>query len=287
MATVIPWLDRLLQSFYLDGVQQELLGGLNFIGFQIAKTGGLWDIQVNPDLALDSLTIDGGAGTNRDLAWTTDGVRRMVVRVNATAEGGADAGSNLDVLRYTDAGVSTLAARLIRSTGVLQLFANLDMTDNAIVNALTVEAQRTGRSWVFGAISDPARGTAAASGGTLTEGFTVNEDEQYEFEWHVTGVQATTGYVFSAKGVASVVRVAGQSAYIMQDDSGTTTAKVLSKCLVDPTDGTDTGAAADEIAISFSIVSNAFRVTVTNNSASYALDMTSAGIALGGSRVDL
>lgn len=65
-----------------------------------------------------ALNISGAAATNRSLLFQTVGVTRWAIRANTTAEGGANAGSNLAIEHYDDAGVLLgTALNINRATG--------------------------------------------------------------------------------------------------------------------------------------------------------------------------
>lgn len=62
--------------------------------------------------------IDGGAGQVRDLRYLSGSSLRWVLRTNGTAEGGANAGSDFDILCRTDAGAALFTpVHITRSTG--------------------------------------------------------------------------------------------------------------------------------------------------------------------------
>lgn len=66
------------------------------------------------------LAADGAAGTNRGLRITTAGSLRWDVLADTVAEGGANAGSNFAIARYTDAGALIgVALGINRATGAV------------------------------------------------------------------------------------------------------------------------------------------------------------------------
>lgn len=77
------------------------------------------------------VNIDGAAATNRDLNFRTGTSGRWSVRANATAEGGANAGTDLQILSRTDAG-SFLATpvTITRSTSKVTLAADFRAVGN-------------------------------------------------------------------------------------------------------------------------------------------------------------
>jgi hypothetical protein len=83
------------------------------------------------------LDMDGAAGTNRAISFTTSGSTRwIIVGANSVAEGGGNTGSNLGFNRYTDAGALIDTPFLItRATGLVTMGAGA-----TIANGLTVSS---------------------------------------------------------------------------------------------------------------------------------------------------
>ena len=65
-----------------------------------------------------SLIIDGVAGGTAEISLRTGGLSRWLLRRNATAESGGNAGSDLQLFRFTDAGAATSILTVTRSTMV-------------------------------------------------------------------------------------------------------------------------------------------------------------------------
>lgn len=70
-------------------------GGVNIPG----------ELSIASNFLAGSLLINGPATTVRVLRFASGTVNRWQIVANATAEGGADAGSDLEIRAYTDAGV--------------------------------------------------------------------------------------------------------------------------------------------------------------------------------------
>jgi len=88
--------------------------------------------------------LNGAAGQVRDMRYQSAGVNRWALRVENTAEGGADAGSDLLVFPYSDAGVIKSAAMTIsRASG------DVSFSTNATVGG-TLYAGTTVTAAVFG-----------------------------------------------------------------------------------------------------------------------------------------
>jgi len=109
-------------------------GDISFYDSQGSSQSFFWDASAeslgigtsSPDDALhvyntsslNHVRIDGPAGINRNLNFSTSGTTRWNIYANSTAESGSDSGSNLTIAKYTDAGVYNGVAMFIeRSSG--------------------------------------------------------------------------------------------------------------------------------------------------------------------------
>lgn len=91
-------------------------GGVKIGGFRLGGTTRI--MEIGDGLSNVAAVLSGPAATDRDLFITTAGTNRWILRVNSTAEAGANAGSDFSLLRYSDAGSSLgTAVRVARSTG--------------------------------------------------------------------------------------------------------------------------------------------------------------------------
>lgn len=63
-------------------------------------------IDRDGDAAVASLLISGDAGQARNVQWRSGGLNRFIAQVTNTAESGANAGSDFQMIRYNDAGGS-------------------------------------------------------------------------------------------------------------------------------------------------------------------------------------
>ncbi|MFC1515039.1 hypothetical protein ACFL5X_03970 [Candidatus Omnitrophota bacterium] len=78
-----------------------------------------------------TVELDGGAGENRSLLYRSGGSDRWAIVVNNTAEGGSNVGSDLDIYRYSDAGIQIEKALYIaRSTGDVTLAQDLTVNES-------------------------------------------------------------------------------------------------------------------------------------------------------------
>lgn len=80
------------------------------------------DLIVGDGAGSQTITIDGGAATNRAIRYETNDSLRWVARASSTAEAGSDAGSDYEIAGYDDTG--TLIGtyfRITRSNGVITI----------------------------------------------------------------------------------------------------------------------------------------------------------------------
>jgi hypothetical protein len=92
------------------------------------------NMQFTAGAGLSSAVIlSGDAGTNRDLQFRTGALNRWLTRCNSTAEGGANAGSDYDIVSRDDAGaLLRVDLRIARSSGLWLIGGTLAFgTDNA------------------------------------------------------------------------------------------------------------------------------------------------------------
>lgn len=98
----------------------NFLAGPYFAGNTPVATATDLDLGTGTVSAGD-IFIDDAAATDRDLSWQTGGISRFTARVNATAEGGSDAGSLFNLIARTDAGGSKYTVITIdRREGVVR-----------------------------------------------------------------------------------------------------------------------------------------------------------------------
>lgn len=90
--------------------------------------------------------INGAAGTNRSLFYQSTGINRWEIRVNSTTEAGSNAGSDLQIIRYDDAGVAIATQNILanRASGVWEHVTN--PTGNTQFNILARNATTAGSS---------------------------------------------------------------------------------------------------------------------------------------------
>jgi len=130
---------------------------------KVAKTGDTMtgDLTVQADLSIDDgvLRVNGGPGTFRQIQYgsgASEAATRWSFHVNNTAEAGGNAGSNLRIVRYSDAGEALDAPLGIeRATGAVSLETSLSVAGvdfrQATAHPRPVDHGLTG--WTF----DPAQ----------------------------------------------------------------------------------------------------------------------------------
>jgi hypothetical protein len=106
-----------------------------------------------------NLRLNGAAGTDRVVYFQTNGSDRMAIDVTTTAESGSNAGSDLAILNYSDAGVFLQAAVQVRRSdgavligapaggfkGFGTLNAHAVYDDNVLLTCYAIEAELTGK----------------------------------------------------------------------------------------------------------------------------------------------
>ncbi|VXC43800.1 SGNH/GDSL hydrolase family protein [Nocardioides sp. AX2bis] len=103
-------------------------------------------------------TIDGPAGTDRTLAFATDGVSRWLLRTTSGAETGANAGSDLVIVRRADNGAALgTVVTVYRSNGRAVLGAGVDVgTDPGTGTRWGTDRLNKQAWWGAAAVTQPA-----------------------------------------------------------------------------------------------------------------------------------
>ncbi len=88
------------------------------------------DLTVNRDGDADRaiIMLTGDAGQSKRIIFQTGGANRWLIESDAVAEGGADAGSDLQIKRVGDGGATTTVLSIERATGDIILAAGLTVT---------------------------------------------------------------------------------------------------------------------------------------------------------------
>ena len=120
--------------------------GLRVIGDSIITESGteiiiLGDLVVGDGVGAQYAEVDGAAGQVRDLRFSSAGSLRWILRISAEAEGGANAGSNLQLLARDDAGAALFTVlSIVRSTGEVTFGQNLNITGTLDVTGIATFA---------------------------------------------------------------------------------------------------------------------------------------------------
>lgn len=94
-------------------VRVELTSGVDMLNLTAGAS-----VFGSAQAAEEVLAINGMAGFTRDVRFQSTGVNRWLLRTDATAEGGANAGSNFNIISRNDAGAQiAVVLNLTRSTG--------------------------------------------------------------------------------------------------------------------------------------------------------------------------
>lgn len=105
------------------------------------------DGQILANGANNSIRLNSAAGVIRPIFWQTGFSNRWEMRANSVAEGGSNAGSNFEIIRYSDAGASLgTAISIVRSTGVTTFGANA-------INISTAQSPPSGTTGTTGDIA--------------------------------------------------------------------------------------------------------------------------------------
>ena len=139
------------------------------LAFSAMLGGATRAIKVGDDTNSAQLYVAGAASNIRDVCWATGAAMRWIARCNDTAEAGADAGSDFQLLAYDDAGaLLSIPLQVTRSTGVATFSANPVITNAAPSLALT-DTTALAKSLTIAVDADVAdlRESAGAAGSLL------------------------------------------------------------------------------------------------------------------------
>ncbi|MCX7702520.1 MAG: DUF2793 domain-containing protein [Planctomycetota bacterium] len=90
-------------------------------------SGSAWESTIRAV----NLEMSDAAATWRSLRFRTNEALRWVIAADSAAESGSDAGSDLQIRRYNDAGVYLSSPVIIRrATGVIELYHNVNVKEN-------------------------------------------------------------------------------------------------------------------------------------------------------------
>lgn len=191
-------------------------------------------------------TFSGPAGTSRDIVLATDNVGRWLLRMDATAESGSNAGSNLQIVRRSDAGsfLETAILSITRETGAITVPYRMNQAGSVIWDAgnLPMATAAQYRANTAGSTPlTPAAVWAAAALVTLPQAATILVDLSAGINFTTTmNGNRTLGAPSNAKpGQSGVIE-------ILQDGTGGRTLAFASAWVfaggVDPTLSTAAGA---------------------------------------------
>jgi hypothetical protein len=127
-------------------------------------TGGLTTDSLTAGAGPTGVTVDGAAGTTRAFNFTTAGVSRWRINATPTAEGGGNAGSDLNITRYTDAGgANGTAISISRSTGLVTVGSGLALTGITAHGVLLGQAAAAISATAAGALGAVLTGQGASA----------------------------------------------------------------------------------------------------------------------------
>jgi hypothetical protein len=126
----------------------EVKGSSNFLGKLTVSSGGallVGEVTVGDGAGQETFSINGGAGSQRQVRFLTNALQRFIISTNTTAESGSNAGSNLSIFRYNDAGTFLGECVTIeRSSGEMTLSDKLTVSSGGIDVTGTLTTTGTG-----------------------------------------------------------------------------------------------------------------------------------------------
>jgi hypothetical protein len=149
------------------------------IGSNLTVTGfGQFNggVTIGTNTVTANFVINGQVGSYRTLKYVTAGAARIAIATNTTAEGGSNAGSDLDFLTYDDAGSVLInpAMRITRATGLVAMNQGAQVAKGIIVTPVAVAslpACAAGTKGMIDAVTDalsPAWNATVAGGGAVS-----------------------------------------------------------------------------------------------------------------------
>lgn len=166
----------------------QLLAASESGAFSTVSSAGDVDAGSDALAAPVAFVLNAAAGQARSLRYQTGGVNRWAVQADATPEAGSDAGSDLDIIAYNDAGASLGSALKITRADRSAVFGGslrsallgVGAAPDASKGVLVGSAVLTGTTQV-GVESAPVFGSAATAAGaalkaqvqTAAAGFTM------------------------------------------------------------------------------------------------------------------
>ena len=172
---------------WTDGLAKAVEGAVNALENTVVYTSGNQAIT-GVKTFNNHITIDGAAGSSRDIWFTTAGVQRWIVRATNEAETGSNAGSNFQLIALADNGaVASVPISITRAAGII----------NCIGVSASASLAGPGSGITGLNASNLATGTAAPSrlGSGTTQGNTVlNGDNTWRPNFPITS-RTTNGTI--------------------------------------------------------------------------------------------
>jgi hypothetical protein len=133
-------------------------------------------VTIGTNTVTANLVINGQVASYRTLKYNTAGAARISIATNTTAEGGSNAGSDLDFLTYDDVGSVLInpAMRITRATGLVTMTQGAQVAKGIIVTPVAVAslpACAAGTKGMIDAVTDaltPAWNATVAGGGAVS-----------------------------------------------------------------------------------------------------------------------
>lgn len=117
---ILTFVANLNTGFYRNATNSVAIagGGAKILTAQLLSTSRV--VTVGDGTNQAQFILDGAAGSTRDFIFMTGGSNRWIYRVDSTAEGGSNAGSDFNIIARDDAGANLGSYLFIRrSTGYI------------------------------------------------------------------------------------------------------------------------------------------------------------------------
>lgn len=178
------------------------------------------------------LILNGAASFGKVLELHTGGLLRWDLRSNATPESGSNAGSDLIINRYNDAGVSLgFALSIVRATGAVSLagattITFTDGTTAALVSPLSVRAFSTGTPAANYGISLPFNAHSSTNTNRNLTEFRffwvdpIDGTRKARGQWLISDTVAREAIRVEASGTAAMIGFLGAAAIARPNVTG-------------------------------------------------------------------
>jgi hypothetical protein len=183
------------------------LQGTTISGALSVTTETAGQVSINNGALGASLNLIGNAATNRQIIYQSGGGVRWVIVADSATESGGNAGTNLDILRYTDGGVSIDSPlNITRSTGQVSMGDGAAIgANNVVVTPAPGDNSTHIASTAFVANLVPSQ-TGNAGKALVTDGTSTSWSSGSVTAWANVSCNGSGCTVLAGSNVASVTR---------------------------------------------------------------------------------